>query len=263
MLPSFLSTLKEKLRSYPSIEQQFLPISQVATPRIGIHLTRLEENAPELPIGTSKFGGYPDTPPDFEWKFHLGNPLAFLGQVRLDELAQLDIETMLPKTGLLSVFCDYSGDVWGTEPEDKTAWFVEIFPLDGLVQTLQPADDGESYADFEECTLEYRIEFDIPDTLDISLDDEQYEDYQKLKYDGAQSHLLGQGHIHSGERGIPNGLSTLIGIETEEQVCTLIKFGSEWQAAMNWGDSDWIQFFIPISDLSRGDFRRVWAQVAI
>jgi uncharacterized protein YwqG len=261
-----LQSLKEALRNYPKIEPYFDQISQSAVPRIGIQLQRLEDTV-TLPVAASKFGGSPDTPPGFEWKLYQDKPLAFVAQFRLDELAPFDVDSILPKTGLLSCFCDYSGTVLGTESEEKTAWFVEVFPLEGLVRTLQPEDDdGQIYMDFDECSIAYQIEFDLQDVSYpfLGFSDEHYEEYGNLKYFGSDSHLLGLGHIIGNERGLrEETVSLMFGDSEQEAACALVKIGSEWQAGMNWGDADWLQFFIPVSDLSQANFKRVWARVEL
>ncbi len=64
----------------------------------------IEEPAPLM----SKFGGAPDVPVGFEWP--LGNqPLSFVAQLRLEELADFDLENRLPKSGLLSFWMGHGG----------------------------------------------------------------------------------------------------------------------------------------------------------
>ena len=55
-------------------------------------------------VGASKLGGVPDLPADVEWPHHEGRPLAFVGQIDLAEVAGLDLDHVLPDSGLLSFF---------------------------------------------------------------------------------------------------------------------------------------------------------------
>jgi hypothetical protein len=57
-----------------------------------------------IPVGASHFGGRPDLPRGHRWPRHGGEPLPFLVQLRLDELAAAAPERDLPRDGLLCVF---------------------------------------------------------------------------------------------------------------------------------------------------------------
>jgi uncharacterized protein YwqG len=81
----------------------------------------------QIPIGSSKFGGGPDVPADFIWPEWNGNPLAFLGQIRLEEVAPYDAENLLPDAGLLLFFYDVQNMAYGDE-EGKDGWRVLYFP---------------------------------------------------------------------------------------------------------------------------------------
>ncbi|MDF7777229.1 DUF1963 domain-containing protein [Sphingomonas sp. AOB5] len=64
------------------------------------------DDAPEAPLGATRFGGLPDLSPGTDWPVSpAGAPLSFLAQIALQDVA----ETSLP-TGLLSFF---AGD-WDT-----------------------------------------------------------------------------------------------------------------------------------------------------
>jgi alpha-tubulin suppressor-like RCC1 family protein len=65
---------------------------------------RKRDDEMRLALGASKLGGHPDLPPDTPWPHLDGRPMAFVAQVRLDELPQLE-NGVLPAHGLLSFFC--------------------------------------------------------------------------------------------------------------------------------------------------------------
>src|SRR5262249_37406752 len=59
----------------------------------------------KLPLGGSRLGGAPDLPPGRSWPVWQGSPMAFIGQVKLADIAAHDEEKHLPHAGLLSFFC--------------------------------------------------------------------------------------------------------------------------------------------------------------
>jgi len=54
--------------------------------------------------GVSRLGGSPELPPGSPWPEVNGEPLPFLAQLRLEEVAPYDIHDRLPTKGLLSMF---------------------------------------------------------------------------------------------------------------------------------------------------------------
>lgn len=72
----------------------------------------------------TRLGGRPAVPKDFEWPTWQERPLAFIGQLRLDEIAP---RFGLPDRGLLSFFYDADEQPWGFDPKDaggaRVSWF--------------------------------------------------------------------------------------------------------------------------------------------
>lgn len=150
-------------------------------------LESLGKNSVELKIakkekyklGATRFGGQPDVPPDFVWPTYEGESpfddeikdrsLTFLAQFNCEELAQYDIEHLLPDHGLISFFYETDTQCWGFDPKDKGCarvyWFEDIsalsaanFPADmeedfkfPMVKIkLAPKTSYPSWADFNE-----------------------------------------------------------------------------------------------------------------
>jgi uncharacterized protein (TIGR02996 family) len=93
----------------------------------------VETPAERLPVGTSRYGGPPDLPPDVPWPLRAdGKPLAFLGQINLAEVAASPAAGRLLAAGMLSVFYDlYDEEVDGVDnyPEAKPGrWHLFHFP---------------------------------------------------------------------------------------------------------------------------------------
>lgn len=105
--------------------------------------------------------------------------MAFLGQFNLAEIAQYDVDGVLPKSGLLSFFYETDGEplyaeLWGLpEPErskavpdvlDPRSWRVRYFPEDPATffRRLTPAavnPDGR----FPNCSVRRTTEWTIPE----------------------------------------------------------------------------------------------------
>jgi uncharacterized protein YwqG len=81
----------------------------------------------------SRLGGHPDLPASEGWPGWTAGQLSFIGQLRVDDLAQIDDDGLLPHQGLLSFFYDTVEQPWGLEPADaagsRVFWFDR---LDGL-----------------------------------------------------------------------------------------------------------------------------------
>nr|MBF6591327.1 DUF1963 domain-containing protein [Ktedonobacterales bacterium] len=97
-------------------------LAQLARPSIRLTSRRADEAS--LAIGASKLGGLPDLPPDVPWPARAGAPLAFVAQVRLDDVAPFDVTHVLPATGLLTFFYDARQQAFGADPADRGAWQV-------------------------------------------------------------------------------------------------------------------------------------------
>ncbi|MCR5556953.1 MAG: DUF1963 domain-containing protein [Butyrivibrio sp.] len=86
-------------------------------------------------VTSSKIGGKPSVPEGFVWPTYHADylekdePLAFLAQFNLEELAPYDKDGLFPKKGMLSFFyCLLEDDLlWGTDPRDKGSARVFYF----------------------------------------------------------------------------------------------------------------------------------------
>ena len=103
----------------------------------------------ESPL-SSRIGGNPMVPADFEWPYYEGEtwdgirenrPLSFLCQINLADAAEFDKDGLLPDCGMLSVFYELASMKWGYDPEDRGCvrvfWFEDVSDL-----TEREASDG-------------------------------------------------------------------------------------------------------------------------
>ena len=111
----------------------------------------------------ARLGGDPAMPSGFEWPMRNdGGALAFVGQIRLEEVARLDIVSWLPDSGMLSVFYDADDPPWSSALEDRARWRVVWFAdLSDLEARRPPADLAPSCV-FTPHVVRYRTEWTLP-----------------------------------------------------------------------------------------------------
>jgi uncharacterized protein YwqG len=146
-------------------------------------------------IGASRFGGWPDLPEGAQWPTWSGRPMAFLAQLDLADLAEVEPAVRLPATGLLSFFLGCGNDTYekyddltrtrymidvmvGTEPSQDPGWLVLYTPkgtkLSRIAYTSSP---------LPELTEPHTIGFTKGG---LSLPDEQTAIYAHLPLDDTQ-----------------------------------------------------------------------------
>ena len=139
----------------------------------------------------SKFGGLPSVESaKFEWPTYDGNPLAFLGQIDLEEMAEVHRYDWLPGSGYLLFFYDMIELVMGMQPEEHDGWRV-IYQEKPDACADYPADiDVE--ARFEERFLignfisrqpAYRYDYDRPEATWYGLTALEYDDFGHIIYE--------------------------------------------------------------------------------
>ena len=122
-------------------------------------------------LGASKFLGNPTIPG--EWLDDFSEDTMFFCQIRLSDIAHLDKENKLPKTGYLYVFFDTEGGEYDLAPIVR---YYEGEP-DCVVDAF-----NDCVADFEHLTRDYLMEFSLCDDRETCTrlfgepDDYNYED---------------------------------------------------------------------------------------
>lgn len=232
-----------------------------------------DENKEKLPKGTSKIGGKPDLPKDFQWFYYEGEdykkivenrPLSFLMQINCEEVHKYDKESLLPEKGMLYFFYELFTMTWGFSPQDRGS--AKVFYYDGEIEDLVPADFPEdmekdciipeSKIDFESMN-DYPIDFlDYydPDDSDEEMDRKEKEfekELDELGYKADTTKLLGHPEIIQGEyweecEGVA-GKNIYYGSAP-------IKYGSdEVKKSIKENAKDWI-LLMQMSELEIGDY---------
>jgi uncharacterized protein YwqG len=89
----------------------------------------------QIKVGESKLGGMPDLPPYMEWPGLKERRFAFIAQLKLGDLTELDKKKVLPSKGWLYFFYDTDEKPWGLRQENREHWKVLYY--DGELKSLQ------------------------------------------------------------------------------------------------------------------------------
>ena len=129
------------------------------------------ESDGEPDLLASRIGGRPAVPEGFERPYYYGagyyeenfenRPMSFLLQVNLKDVADLDEENLLPKTGILSFFYEVETMRWGFDPKDKGCSKVFYFPEGTELHFAEMPEDF--------CDIGVLPEFDVDIEKHISL----------------------------------------------------------------------------------------------
>lgn len=232
-----------------------------------------DENKEKLPKGTSKIGGKPDLPKDFQWFYYNGEdykkivenrPLSFLMQINCEEVHKYDKESLLPEKGMLYFFYELFTMTWGFSPQDRGS--AKVFYYDGEIEDLVPADfpeDMEKDCIIPESKINFESMNDYPiDFLDYYDDDDSIEEtrrkekefekeLEELGYKADTTKLLGHPELIQGEyweecEGVA-GKNIYYGSAP-------IKYGSdEVKKSIKENAKDWI-LLMQMSELEIGDY---------
>ena len=232
-----------------------------------------DENKEKLPKGTSKIGGKPDLPKDFQWFYYNGEdykkivenrPLSFLMQINCEEVHKYDKESLLPEKGMLYFFYELFTMTWGFSPQDRGS--AKFFYYDGEIEDLVPADFPEDME--KDCIIpESKINFESmndypidfldyydPDDSDEEMDRKEKEfekELEELGYKADTTKLLGHPELIQGEyweecEGVA-GKNIYYGSAP-------IKYGSdEVKKSIKENAKDWI-LLMQMSELEIGDY---------
>ena len=124
-----LAKLRKSIKR-AKLEHRAADIESLVRPAIRLKLKRAKASGT-----TTRFGGDPMVPAGFKWPAGL----AFVGQIRLEEVTKLDLEGLLPKKGLIALFA-YLVPEEGYGERAKAFYFPDVAKLSPLQSP--DADDG-------------------------------------------------------------------------------------------------------------------------
>lgn len=243
-----------------------------------------------VPPGASRIGGLPDLPSFSPWPASSsGQPLSFIAQFSMVDVAAHDSDHVLPDRGMLYFFYDSVRMPWGFDPADRGLWSVIYF--DGDAGSLAPADLPPGLADesiYTPCRVGFRSGLTLPppDSAPVAflgMSDSESNAYCELLESlppgcgdtAGNTRLLGypepiqDPNMHVECQLASNGI--YVGDPAGYQhprVPELAARADNWrlllqvdsidEAAMMWGDAGMLYYWIESDALARRDFSNAW-----
>jgi len=230
--------------------------------------------------GESRFGGAPDLEAGADWPVRNGEPLAFLAQLRLEDLAAFDLDIPLPAAGLLQWFYDWEEQPWGFDPADGDGWQVRcVQPGVPVAPATVPAEQP-----FTPCRVRLAQCWTVPDLaedeqqIDLETEDD-YEAWERL------TTALGGGEPRHRVGGHPNIVQNEMQLEcqlasngincgspegyADPRVAALQAGAQDWRLLLQldtddegpgwmWGDCGMLYFWTRTSDIATAAFDSAW-----
>lgn len=248
----------------------------------------------DFEVGTTKFGGKPDLPKDFEWFYYKGadfkgetknRPLSFLAQINCKEVKVYDKDNVLPESGIIYFFYDCAIMTWGFDPKDKGS--AKVYYYDGEISELKrtdfPKDMTKEYK-IPEVKIDFSNSFNAPYYEEFSehYDYDGWDEYDEIKHSMGyedkekQSKLLGYADIIQNEmllecEKVTNGIKCGGIAKIKRKKLKQMKSDSKkWQLLFQlstvhangyelmFGDCGTIFFYIRKDDLEKRNFDNCW-----
>lgn len=227
-------------------------IFQALTPALKIQLQPDES----VSVGSSKFGGRPDVPPDFVYPTSAdGKPQTFLAQYRLEDLAKFSLAKDLPKTGMLYFFHVEHPEQEGEEDSFRLlSWQCEwegwaVIYWDGDDAQLRPSEQ-KTYYTYPEAAIRFQERWS-GSLYDLEVDDPIFSRLEKLQ----AKHCIGLGHQLLGKPAAQQPWS-FVDEEKVDDLILLLQLDHEPKLQMEWGDGGTLYFLIDPTDLKKRHFSK-------
>lgn len=241
-----------------------------------------------LPNSRSKFGGDPLLPADFLWPSSKDRELDFFLQVDLSEIASLDAENQLPKSGLLTFFYDVENQPWGEDPADADGHRVVYFTDQTFIKRSAPP----LCTILPEFGLQFSSKTTIPDPSSWPIQQlqnekpwtteerRQFKRFTDSFYEYKKEQMLGLHWLLGHSANIQNDMQLEAQLVSNGLYCEngsgykdprrkeleagaanwqlLLQFDSDETAHVMWGDMGVLYFWIRKNDLANLDFSKTW-----
>ena len=256
-------------------------IDRLARPSIRLSVTEADESL--MNVGASKLGGIPDLPPGLAWPELKGAPQSFIAQIRLDDVRQLDIEKVLPQSGMLWFFYDAEQQTFGADPTDRGGW--QVLFQDGdftkLQRTPAPAKLPAA-SQFRACFLGFASELTLSQQPQLEISNLDWTDEDQKKYETVLATLSSQvdrATPHHRMLGNPDTIQDDMRLECQlasngvtdiddPRAAALSKGAMDWQLllqvdtddtiGMRWGNTGMLYYWISLADLQARRFDSTW-----
>lgn len=254
---------------------------RLAQPAIRLTTQPVDEHT--VAIGGTKFGGSPDLPLSTAWPMLKNIPMAFIAQLRLEDVAHLPGAGDLPATGLLSFFYDAQQQTYGADPADRGGWLVQYATGDlaHLQRTSFPASLPAT-ARFTPCAVTYSAVMTLPEQPkldDPSLtwtptNEQRYEQFwaaypSPAARSSPQHQLLGHPDTLQDDMRMECQLAAHgVASSNDPQAAELSAGAMQWRllfqvdsdghTGMHWGDGGLLYYWLQRDDLHACRFDQSW-----
>jgi len=236
-----------------------------------------------LSVGVSRLGGSPDLAPDVPWPEWRDVPLAFVAQIRLEEVQPYDVGHLLPPSGMLSFFYDARQQTFGDDPAGRGSWRV-LYDASGpghLQRRPAPAA-LPSVGRFTACAVTFAGEFTLPQEPGLEIPDLDWTPDELKRYEAVLAMYPSQADqaaIRHRLLGHPDTLQDDMRLECQlaaygvkdpddPRAAQLARGALNWQlllqvdsdehAGMRWGDAGMIYYWIEREALAARRFDNAW-----
>jgi len=263
------------------LDELFKLLSPLA--RNAIRIDTQAKNDDDIAVGVSKFGGSPDLPDGLSWPSNENGALSFVAQINFAEASKFDIDSLLPKSGMLYLFYDRNLRVWGYDPTDKNGFAVIFSDVNNGLLSRRRAEslEGEN-STFNARLLSFENEINLPNLQSSivpfsKISEAEWEAYHEViepSWQAKENKLLG--HSDNVQDGmelecelVANGLSCGDGSAYHHpRIAEFEKNSAQWQLLLqidsdDEGDMDWdgegrVYLWIKRDDLAARDFSKTW-----
>ncbi len=238
--------------------------SIIANFKNSIKLNKIKLDEKEIQLGSSKIGGSPDLPADWEFPRYGDDYLTFMLQVNLSEAKPYDKDNLLPESGILYLFYEALEQPWGFK-EDEGCFKVLYF--DGDMGELERKESPSSRTEFGAIPA-FQLSFEPmvtlsenAENLDFS-DEEEEENYfnfrQELIQPEDEDGNIVPAHYMLGEpMNIQNDVFEELFEKGKDPVLLFQIDSDEEDLGVMWGDSGMLYFCMDKEDLREKRFDRV------
>ncbi|CAG9620362.1 YwqG family protein [Sutcliffiella rhizosphaerae] len=237
--------------------------SIIASFQSSIKMKKIQQNDNDIPLGSSKIGGSPDLPEEWEFPRNKESNLTFMLQVNLKDAKQFDKNNVLPDIGILYLFYDVEEQPWGFE--DEEGCFTVLY-YNGDFSKLKRKDNpikGE-FSSLPSFNIAFESMVSIPEYLeDINfLNEEEEENYwefrQALMQPEDENGIMESAHYMLGApMNIQNDVFEELFEDGEDPVLLFQIDSDEEELGLMWGDSGMLYFCMEKEDLLKKQFDRV------
>lgn len=211
-------------------------------------------------IGVSRLGGTPDVPPGFVWPQWEGRPLAFVGQLRCEELAPVEFSGLMPRTGLISFFYEGEFRCWNTRGVDRGAASVFLTRRPNSLHRLAPPPELPNDLRFASCRLAFGAEFTLPPAIPAMVDNREQSDEEFEAYDNLRTSLAAANGGRQPAHRIDGHMDAIQDYVQSDQDFLLFQVDSDEQAGMMWGDAGTLYWLIDYHKVMRGELDEAWLE---